>query len=137
MERNPYAPPAAALDLPEPVVAVPDAVLKKIRNAWIAGVISAVVTLGTTLMAMNGVQIAGWDAWNLVDVALIAALTFGIYRKSRFCAVAMLAYFIISKILIFAESGKPTGLVTALIFLYFYAQGVQGTFAYRKLAKKT
>jgi hypothetical protein len=136
MERNLYAPPQAAVaDLPERAVDVPEAVLKKIRQAWIAGAFSTVVTVGLTLLAIAGTSVAGFDAWNMLDVLLVAGLTYGIYRKSRFAAVAMIVYFVISKILIFAEGGKPSGAIWALLFLYLYVQGALGTFQYHKLTK--
>ncbi|HEX7889609.1 MAG TPA: hypothetical protein VF522_09645 [Ramlibacter sp.] len=136
MERNLYAPPEAAVADVEPVFEVPDDVLKKIRQAWMAGACSTVITLAVTLLAIAGTSIAGFDAWNMVDVLLVGGLTWGIYRKSRFAAVAMLAYFVISKALMFAEGGKPAGVVWALIFFYLYVQGIRGTFQYHKLAKK-
>lgn len=108
-------------------------VLKKIRNACIAGLITATVTLIVTLLAVFGVvQLFGFDAWEFVDVVLILGFTYGIYRKSRVCAVLMLVYFVASKIMLFMQTGKPNGLVMTLIFLYYYWQGVAGTFAYHR-----
>jgi hypothetical protein len=34
------------------------------------------------------------------------------------------------------ETGKPNGVFLGLIFVYFYFQGIQGTFAYHKLKKE-
>jgi serine/threonine-protein kinase len=84
-------------------------------------------------MAMSGTAVRGFDAWSLLDVALIFGLSFGIYKKSRVCAVLMLAYFIVSKIVLMLEAGKPSGLLVALIFAYFYVQGIRGTVAFHKL----
>lgn len=132
-ENNPYAPPAAELGLAlETAPAVPGGVLKKIRNAWVAGVISTCLTLVVTLTAVSGIQIAGYSAWQFIDVVLVAALTFGIYKRSRTCAVSMLLYFIVSKIILFVETGRPNGLLLAIVFTYYYAQGVAGTFAYHR-----
>jgi serine/threonine-protein kinase len=68
----------------------------------------------------------------LIDVALILGLTYGIYRKSRVCALLMLVYFLISKLIMIEHDSKGSGLVMAVIFLYYYVQGVLGTFAYHK-----
>lgn len=116
-----------------PTDPVPAEILTQIKHAWVAGLFSAAVTLIVTLVAMSGTPILGFSAWELIDVALVLGLTFGIYRKSRTCAVVMLVYFLISKIMIVAETGKPTGLVMGFIFLYFYWHGVTGTFAYHRL----
>jgi hypothetical protein len=135
---NPYAPPKAAVGIPENAAtdSVPDEVLRKIKHAWIAGLISAAITLLVTLLAVSGFKVLDFDAWEFLDVALILGLTYGIYRKSRVCALLMFLYFLASKILMFVQSGKPNGIVMGIIFLYYYGQGVAGTFAYHKLAKR-
>ena len=113
--------------------AIPDDINKKIRNAWIAGCISGGMTLLLALLAISGKSILFFSAWELIDVALVFGLVFGIYRKSRTCAVLMLLYFISAKIFIISQTGKPSGIPLALVFIYFYWQGVSGTFAYHRL----
>ena len=135
MSQNRYAPPGAEIDAVEPDAQVPAPILKKIRNACVAGTISTVITLVFALLAITGTSVAGITSWQLLDVALMAGLTYGIYRRSRTCAVMMLAYFVISKVLQIVEGGKPTGIVLALVFFYYYAHGVVGTFAYHKHLK--
>jgi hypothetical protein len=138
VSENRYAPPEAEVASPPPAEpAVPDAILRKIRNAWVAGLISSGVTLVFVLIAISGTSIAGFTAWEFADVALMLGLSFGLYRKSRTCAVLMLAYFVISKALLFQATGRASGMLLALVFLYYYAQGVVGTFAYhRHLARQ-
>jgi len=135
MSSNPYSPPTVEVALAEPEPEIPAEVLKKIKGAWVAGLISGFMTLGVTLLAMAGTAMLGFDAWNLVDVAFVFGLTYGIYRKSRACAVLMLVYFVISRIAMMVETGKPSGLLIGLIFFYYYARGISGTFAYRRLIK--
>ena len=116
-------------------VTIPDDIKQKIRNAWIAGCISGSLTLLLTLLAIFGKSFFYFSAWELIDVALVFGLVFGIYRKSRTCAVLMLVYFISAKIFIMSETGKPSGIPLALVFVYFYWQGVVGTFAYHKIKR--
>lgn len=107
---------------------------KPIRNAWIAGTISGVLTLLVTLICAAGVDIPGldFDLWNLFDVLLIFGLTFGIARKNRVCAILMFVYFVGSKLLMWKESGGVSGLPVAVIFGYYFFQGILGTFAYHR-----
>jgi len=130
---NPYAAPAAIAA--DPVIEVPEDILKKIKNGYIAGLVSAAMTLVVTLIAMSGTAMLGFSAWQLIDVALILGLTFGMYKKSRACAAIMLIYFITSKVLIMMDTGKANGVVMGLLFAYFYGQCVMGTFAYHKLMR--
>ena len=135
MSHNPYAPPGTEVGLAQVETSVPESILKKIRNAWVAGLISAGVTLVVTLFAIFGVSLMGYTAWELLDVVLILGLTFGIYKRSRVCAIVMLVYFVISKIILISEGVKTNGLVTGVIFFYYYWQGVSGTFAYHRYTK--
>lgn len=132
-DTNPYAAPSAKVA--DPAIEIPEAIRNQIKSAWVAGCVSGVLTLAATLVAMSGTPILGLDAWSLFDVGLIFGLSYGIFRKSRACAVLMLVYFVASKILIIVETGKPNGVVMALVFAYFFLQGVTGTYAYRKLVK--
>jgi hypothetical protein len=132
--ENPYSAPAA--QIADPTLEIPEDIRKKIKNAWVAAVISGSITLVVTLVAMSGTDILGFSAWELVDVGLIFLLAFGIYQRSRACAVAMLAYFVLSKIFIMVESGRPSGIPLAIVFIYFFWQGVSGTFAYHKLKSR-
>lgn len=138
MDTDRYAPPKAELNTAPAApneAEVPPEVLQKIRNAWIACLISLAMTLLLTVIAISGSSIGGYSAWQLLDVALVAGLAFGIYRKSRACAVVMFIYFLISKIWVVVETGVGGGLVLGAVFLYFYWQGVVGTFAYQRLVK--
>lgn len=129
MSRNPYLAPQARVDDVVPSHQVPDGILRKIRNGWVAGIVSGVMAL----LAMSGHPILSFNAWSLFDVALIFGLAFGIYRKSRVCATSMLVYFVASKILIYAQAGFATGgFVIPVMLCYCYALGVQGTFQYHR-----
>ena len=119
-----------------PAAEVPEDILGKIKSAWIAALVSAGMTFLLVLAAIFGKPILGITAWELIDVTLILGLAFGIYKKSRACAVIMLIYFIYAKIFLTISTGTMTGLPVALVFIYFYWQGVAGTFAYHKWKKE-
>lgn len=137
MSDDRFAPPSAEVFTPEAAPQVPDAVLKKIRLAWMAGLFSSAVTLVLVLLALSGTSLLGFGMAELVDVALMLGLTFGIYKKSRTCAVLMLLYFLLSKFFLFQQGAIGAGsAVSALLFVYFYVQGVIGTFAYHKHLKQ-
>jgi serine/threonine-protein kinase len=135
--NNPYAPPKAnVVKADDAELEVPEEILKRIRQAAIAGAISCGITLLFTLVAIAGTSLLGFTAWELLDVALIAGLSYGIYRKSRVCAVLMLVYFVGAKIYMMSQGGQMSGLVLTLVFLYYYALGVHGTFQYHAWVKQ-
>jgi len=110
---------------------------KAIKGAWIAGVISGSITLLVAVLALVGVRIFNFSAWTFIDVALVFGLAYGIYRKNRVCAVIMFVYFVISKIYMMFTVGGLAGLPLAILFSYFFFQGIRGTFAYHKLKGST
>ena len=128
---NPYKAPEAPLEVQ--VVEEPDEkVAKKIKNAWVAGVISASITVVFILISLAGTSLGGINAWSFFDVAVILALSYGIYRKSRTCAVLLFLVFLANKLIMWAGAGNVSGFPLALVFLYFFAQGIMGTFQYHK-----
>lgn len=132
MDTNPYKAPTAKLDVEEIELELPPEISKKIKGAWIAGLVSAAITLVFVGLSLMGTSLLGVDAWASIDVALMAALSFGVFRKSRTCAILLLALFTLNKILMFVESGTVSGLPLTLIFFYFFIQGVVGTFQYHR-----
>jgi K+-sensing histidine kinase KdpD len=111
---------------------------KKIKHARIAAMVSGTVTLaGSVALIMNQAQ-GGFSLLNLlslIDVLFIFSMAYGIYRKSRICAVLMFEYFLLSKIFSISISTHMNSgvLITGLIFLFFLFRGITGTFAYHKI----
>lgn len=137
MSDNPYQASTTAIDMPETSFDVPEDVEKRITRAWVAGAISGSFTLLFTVLAVSGAsQLGGMNVWSFLDVVLIFGLTFGIYKKSRTCAVLMFLYYAGSKALLFMENGAAgTGLGLGIIFIIFFGMGIAGTFQYHALKR--
>ena len=92
---------------------------------WIAGVVAGFFT---TLCVMAGCF--GLNQYNIVDIALLFGLAYGVYRRSRICAVLLLAYDVASQVMLLSRGRQPSAitLVSAAIFFTAYALGVIGTF---------
>ncbi len=133
MEHSVYESPKSDVDVSENIK-IPEDISKKIKTGWVAAIISGVMTLGMMLLALNTEAMEG-DIWTSVDVVLILLLAFGIYKKSRFAATFMFIYFLFSKILIIVETGRPSGLIVSILFLYFYFRAMVGTYQYHKLMR--
>jgi hypothetical protein len=131
MSPDPYSTPVAleVVDLPTPEV--PSKILKKIEKAWGIGVIASFLLGVSTLAASSNRQGAIFAMWNWGTVVFILALTFGVYRRSRTCALLLLISSV-SWIGLMILVGKTTGIVLLVIFSYYSLQGVIGTFAYHR-----
>lgn len=122
-----------AREATKPVPTAMDVALKKIKNAWIAGLISASLTLVFVLVALGGTSIAGIDVWGFIDIVIVLGLSYGIFRKSRTCAILLLGFFLLNKLIMWSEAGNVSGLPLALVFIWFFTQGIVGTFQYHRL----
>lgn len=131
--ENVYGAPASKGELP--AIEVPEEILKKIKNGWITAVISGVMTLAVTAYSIYVTSVLGLSAWNALDVLLIFGFAFGIYKKSRVCAVLMFAYFVVSKIEQMSGAKPMQGIFMSIIFLVFYWQAMIGTFQYHAYLK--
>lgn len=135
MSDNPYTPPTADVNIAREVE-IPPNVARKIRNGWIAGVLTTVLTGAYVSVALLGfITTPGVDVWGYGDAALIGALTFGVYKKSRTSAVLLFVVFASEKVAMWIDSGSVIGLPLALVFVWYYWQGIVGTFQYHKLRR--
>ncbi|MCA9955794.1 MAG: hypothetical protein H6657_12825 [Ardenticatenaceae bacterium] len=98
--------------------------------------VSIGVTIALTLVYASGGSLADIDWWNWIDIVLMLALTFGVYKKHRASAVTLFAYYVVSKIYVWIIYGVFLGVPIAAIFAYFFFRGVQGVFAYHRLTNE-
>lgn len=150
MSENLYRAPSAALgprepgEAPEPTLdsaEAQDAIgqIRRGSNAgFIAGMLTLLVVTVVVFVAKGAVdpRLGAVDAWSYLDVAIVFACAIGIRRKSRVAAVSLLAYWILSKLYLLIETGRIPGVVVSLIFAYYFARAVQGTFTYARLQRE-
>jgi hypothetical protein len=145
--ENPYAAPEAPVNDQADESAVAEKIRSRIKRAAITGVVSGISTLlvGGMAIAGNGALSKGMVSF-FVDFLIDVGLAYGIYRKSRACAVIMFVYSLIFKCILIAivfsahvdretQLGWTIMLVFGSVYLYFYFFGILGTYAYRKHLK--
>jgi hypothetical protein len=94
------------------------------------GVVRAAAALW--LGSGGGVVRAEWFA----DPALTFALAYGLYRRSRACAVLLLVYVVVELWIAFHVTGRPGGLGPALLLEVSFLTGLRGTLLYRRAMEK-
>lgn len=100
---------------------------KHIARAWVAACISAGLTSIIGLLAVTGVySVPGFDAWVLLDAAILAGLAFGVARRSRVCVVLLVVYSVFNEVYM-AIDGQSFS-IFRLIFIYFYIRGAIAIF---------
>jgi hypothetical protein len=112
---------------------------KACKNGAAAAFISGITTtlfVGFAMLTDAAGMMAIWnDPTNLVDIVLIFGCAIGMLRFSRTAAVSIFVYFILAKAAIALETGQTSGLALTLVFLFFFARAIQGSFSYKKLRK--
>lgn len=74
----------------------------------------------------------GYEAAWFLDPVLILLLAYGLYRRSRVCAVLLLVYVVVELWFAFHAAGRPTGLGVALLLEVSFLTGLRGTLLYRR-----
>jgi len=98
-----------------------------------AAILSASITLVFSIIACFGYSFLGITPLGFIDVVFVFALAYGIYRKSRTCAVIVFVYWVGGKIGQSIAIGDVKPLLAGIFFGFFFFQGIRGTFAYHRL----
>ncbi|MFQ5685303.1 MAG: hypothetical protein ACE5GV_01455 [Candidatus Scalindua sp.] len=123
---------------------------KKIRNAYITGIVISALLVATTLRSyVIGAPLVDVFAPYIAIVGT-SALTYGIYKRSCVCTVIQfigyLAFFMVILITLRMEGTNDNlnsfivtigviQLIVSLVSLYFVFEGIRGTFTHHKLTK--
>ena len=101
----------------------------------IALIMALISGVGTILISLAGFQ--GVDVWNLADAAIVFGLAFGMYKKSRVCAVFLLLYYLYNRYLLWIDFQdiKLFINITVILFSAGYILGLIGTFRYHRCLK--
>lgn len=134
MIQDHYSPPQAQQE-PPPEIIIPEDIHKKIKSAWIAGTISISLTALLTVLSLTVTDILGLDFYAFIDIILMIIFTFGIYKKSRTCAILMFLLFSANKVITWIDSGSLQGIFLSVVFFVLYFRGIIGTFQYHRFIK--
>lgn len=101
----------------------------------VSGLVLLAVTLANSLEATG--HMAAWnDLSKFVDVAIMAALSFGIWKRSRASAACLLVYFIFAGMFHFRETGEILHFPLSAVFVYFFGKAVLGAIAYHRIRRQ-
>ena len=133
MTSNPFEAPKASLEVPPEAEDLNPTIEKRIKCGWIAGVVSAGYTLVLFVLSLMGRAIPGIDGWSIIDIFIAFGLSYGVFRRSRTCAVLLLVLFLLNKVILWTISPAVADLPFAFVFACFLGAGVVGTFQYHRL----
>ncbi|WP_457356369.1 hypothetical protein [Roseateles sp. P5_D6] len=108
---------------------------KAIKTGGIAALISAGLTLafgiaGFLTTSENKDLAYLLDPVMLVDAVLLVVLAIFVFRKSRVASTLLFIYFVISKLTMWYEMGKASGVPLTIVFFLFYLTAMRATYAW-------
>ncbi len=130
MDNSVYEPPKSNVEVFQEVK-VPEEISRKIKQGWIAAIISGIFTLGVMIIAILSDSLGKFvDLWTSIDVGLIFLLAFGIYKRSKVAATLMFIYYLSSTLWLMISTGKMSGILLSIIFILIYFEAMVATFRY-------
>ncbi|MFN7926891.1 MAG: hypothetical protein U0Y68_02925 [Blastocatellia bacterium] len=108
------------------------AMIKKGVNA---GMLYGGISLVLVLFFQAFLPVSGdYVKFAFLDIGIIYGLTYGIHVKSRAAAMAMLGYYILSKLLLLTQGRSGIiGILVAISFIKTFYQAYQGTVLYHQI----
>jgi hypothetical protein len=107
-----------------------------LRVASYAGVFCTLVTIGGAIAGMvSGPRVVEGlplSPLMLVDAALFAGLTVGLFFKSRICCTAMAAFYLVEKLSQWSHHVSPLAFALGFIFLLIFIQAAVASFYYHR-----
>ena len=73
---------------------------------------------------------------SLLSVVILGTLTYGIYQKSRLCAVLILPLFLLNQVFGLFQQLNLWGIVALIVLSIVFFQGIIGTVVYQKVRKQ-
>jgi hypothetical protein len=110
----------------------PAQITRSIRLGWGGAALSAIATLLFTFI-LSSVATTPLILWAVASAAVTVALGYGVYRRSRGAALALLVLFLVSRIWYYVQTGSLGSPLLSIVFLYCLVEGVRGTIAHHQL----
>ena len=116
--------------------APPEVAARLVRADRMIDLAWGVAALWATLRVVGAIWL--WrntddDSWAwFVDPAVIVLLAYGIYRRSRACAVALLVYVVVELWRAYHIAERPQGIGAAMILGLSFLMGIRGTYEHRR-----
>jgi len=100
---------------------------RMVACGWIAAAFAGLLTAALSIASALGL-----GPFNLIDATALLAFAYGIFRRSRTCAVLALAYHLINRAFVYSHAGDvpPAILAGDLLLAALYVLGVIGTFSH-------
>ncbi|WP_027624797.1 hypothetical protein [Clostridium lundense] len=112
--------------------------LKCIKSAWRLAIACSLIKL-IAIIAITRISNFGFlelILYTLIFIILDLGLAFGVYKKSRICAVILFVYFTLSQLHMLSNGmNNIVGLILSLAFATCFFQGIRGTIYYHKNKK--
>jgi len=113
---------------------IPKVITKKIKYSLVIGIIWGSISLILIILAFTKQLELEDKIWPIFNTIIVFGLTYGIYKKNRYCATGLLSYYILNFLgLYFMGQTNLYLFFFNVLIVYLLFEGVRGTFKYHKL----
>jgi len=115
------------------------AIDRYIKIAWILAVWAALSTLVLVILGLCGIKdivgVPTLTGFNIIDALIVSGLAYGVYKRSRICAIILFLQMLIEGISTIRLNTNITSANSAkiVICLYYWFRGILATFDHHKL----
>jgi hypothetical protein len=114
--------------------------IKATKNGAVAGCVYALINSLGAFLALFIFGDDGFSDYNdpliFGDVAIVLALAYGVYKKSRIAAVILFFLYLYIVAISTLETGFiGSRVVISLLFLFYYGNAIQGAFVFHRIEK--
>ncbi len=108
--------------------------LYAIKVTWVTSIVVATLSVAIYVAARTWPDVWGKFAPGLLDVGIIVGLGYGVYRRSRVCAVLLLGFWLYSKLYQMYYLHTRLG-AEAILIGYIFFMGARATFRIHTLGR--
>ncbi|WP_205634425.1 hypothetical protein [Lederbergia galactosidilytica] len=104
------------------------------QHVKIAALIAMIMSILTFILVMIS-QIWGFlelSWWVFVDMFLLLGLAYGIYKKSRICALLLFSLFLLNQVVLYINWNVLVTIPLGCVVMYYLFKGILATFFYHK-----
>lgn len=105
------------------------------QGMWAAVFVAVVTAIFAIVSANHGNKIGTYpiSAWALIDSVFFVAVAFGLYKHSRFAAVAGLVIFVLEKVDQITSVGTAGNIFFTVMISLCFIGAVRGTYSLRRI----
>ena len=111
---------------------------EKVSHHFIIVACCLAIVSGLLILVMTFAGAFKFTPFNIIDASFVFGMAYGVYRKSRTCAILLFIYYVGCRFDMYQRTGNPSNAVglLAIAFTVAFFLGILGTFAVHSIEEE-